>query len=219
MNLWIVLALCCFSFSACFEITEDISINADGTGSFRLILNASESKDNLINYMKVGEVDGKKIPAQSEIDYNLVKLKFVLQGIQGLSDVNVEKDFQNFIFKITGNFEQLDRLNLGIIQVAEAFNTSGFDIPRDNNFKSGAGHIQRFFPYPIDTQFYDRARSSVQYILDEARVTSIFRFAEKIKSFTNKKAILSPSGKAVMLKATLAELGKAEKSLENKINY
>jgi len=169
--------------------------------------------------MKVGEVDGKKIPGESELNHNLIKLKFVLQGIQGLNSINVEKDFKNYIFKITGNFDQLENLNAGIIQVAEAFNSSTFEVPKSNNFKYNPGTIQRLFPYPIDASFYDRAKSSVQFILDEARVTSIFRFDKKIKSFSNKKAKLSPSGKAVMLKATLAELGKAEKSLENKINY
>ncbi len=209
----------CFFFSSCFEITEDITINADGSGNFNLILNASESKDNLANYMKVGEVDGKKIPGQSELNHNLVKLKFILQGISGLSNISIEKDFQNFIFKISGNFSELNRLNAGIIQVAEAFNTSEFPVPRDHNFKAVPGEVQRFFPYPIDQTFYDRTKSSVQYILDEARVTSIFRFSEKIKSFSNSKAKLSPSGKAVMLKATLAEISRAEKTLANKINY
>ena len=215
----IVVAFLLICFTGCFEITEDISLNADGSGSFNLMINASESKDNLRNYMKVGEADGKKIPSQMEINQNLLKMKFILEGIQGIQNVKLEKDFENFIFKLSGEFDQLEKLNLGIVQLSESFNTSNYTIDHKDNFKFIPGEVVRLFNYPIDPDFYNNARTTVQYILDTARVTSIIRLQQKIKSFSNKKAILSPSGRAVMLKASLAELTKSEKSLENKISY
>ncbi len=209
----------CLLLSGCFEITEDITLNADGSGTFRLIINASESKESLVNYMKVGEIEGQKIPAKVEIEHNLLKAKFVLQSIQGIDQIKISKDFENFIFKVEGAFDNIEKLNLGIVQLAESFNNTEMPVPNGANFKFRQGELSRFFPYKLDTNFYDRAKTTVKYVLDTARITSIIRTDRKIKNYTNKKAKLSPSGKALMLKASLAELTKAESSLENKISY
>ena len=42
-----------FSFTSCFEIVEDISFKKDGSGVLKLILNLSQSKNEINTLMKL----------------------------------------------------------------------------------------------------------------------------------------------------------------------
>ena len=55
------------SLSSCFDVVEEIKMNNDGSGELKLTIDLSQSKSNLANYMKAGEINGVEIPTKDEV--------------------------------------------------------------------------------------------------------------------------------------------------------
>lgn len=204
------------SLSSCFFITEEIDMNTDGSGNAKFIVNLSESKQNIANFMQMGQVDGHKIPSQIEIDEIIAKIKNTLTGVKGFSNVAVQSNYQDFIFRIEGAFVNIEVLNQGATAVARALsNNTTTTVP--NNFKYQNGQFNRLFPFPLDAAAYNKMPSMQQYVLEMARVTGIYRFPNTVDSFSNESAQLSPSKKSVKLESTIGDIARGTKTLENTI--
>lgn len=215
----------CFSLltlllcTSCFEITEEIEFAEDGSGTFRLTMNASESKKNLANYMKLDEVEGVRIPSRLEIEQQLIKVKGLLSSVNGMADLKLEKDFDEFIFKISGAFNSAKTLNLAIQQVGYGFNPKSLPYLQNASIELNEHSLHRKFSLDGYVDVYEKLSSAGQFIMEEARVRSIVRLGRPIKNVSNPKAKISPSQTSVMLLATLAELSNAQSSLDNKISF
>ena len=59
-----------FLLTSCFDILDKVNIQADGSGDYTLILNASKSKTRITSLSKMETVNGKKVPKKSEIESN-----------------------------------------------------------------------------------------------------------------------------------------------------
>ena len=217
--------LLCFillSFTSCFEVREEVKMNADGSGSLNLTIDLSQSKNNLTNYMKAGEVNGQKIPSQIEIEMELLKLKNVVSAIPGMSEVKLKKDFTEFVFNLTGNFKNVKTLNSAINTATATMNKTPFPLKKVKHFNLSDSKFSRLFEYTDDrltTTEYDGLPAIPRLLMESAKVVSIYRFENPVKKVSNKNAKLSPSKKAVMLEANIAEFAKGEISLANDISF
>ncbi len=206
-------------FSSCFEITEEVNILEDGSGKLKVTINLSESRKSLINYMKMDEVEGMRVPSRAELDRELDLFDRTLKGIEGMSNVIVKRDFESFIFSFSGDFSNVNVLNQAINELAEVFNRSDYQTLKEENFQYTGNQFDRYFKYPIEAVIYDEASLTRRYMMDTARLISIFRFPKPVKKISNEKAMLSPSKKSVMLQASIAQLVKKEILLDNKISF
>ena len=216
--------LCFFllSFTSCFEVREEVKMNADGSGAVNLTIDLSQSKNNLTNYMKAGEVNGQKIPSQIEIEMELLKLKNVISSIPGMSEVKLKKDFTEFVFNLTGNFKDVKTLNTAINTATSAMNKTPFPLKKVKHFNLSDSKFSRLFEYTDDrltATEYDGLPAIPRLLMESAKVISIYRFENPVKKVSNKSAKLSPSKKAVMLEANIAEFAKGEVSLANDISF
>lgn len=214
-----LLAVVLLLFSSCFEITEEVSMNEDGSGTFRLTVNLSESRQSLVNYMKMEEVEGIKVPSQAEIEANLDLVSQTLREMKGLSKVVVKRDFERFVFVFSGAFAEVATLNAAINEVVNTLNRTASPILEEQNFAHSAQQFTRQFKYPIPEDVYENASLTMRYLLDTARLVSVFRFSKPIQKSTNQHTLVSPSRKSVMLQATIAELVKGEIQLDNQIHF
>ncbi len=217
---FLFLFLC--SFTSCFDLTEEIVMKDDGSGELKLKLDLSQSKANLANYMNAGEINGVEIPTKSEIQKELKKLKNTLSKTKGFSKVKIKSDFEEFIFEVNGNFTDAKALNKAINAAVKTFNQTPFPMRRFKHFDISENKFARLFPYTKERftqEEYGGFSSVVQYLMESANVVSIYRFENPVKNFSNKKANLSPSKKAVMLKGNIAEFVTGEISLENNISF
>ncbi len=208
-----------FCATSCFEITEEVTLRADGSGSVILTINMSESQQNLKNYMKVGEVEGQKIPSRAEMDAKLDAMYSRLQAMSGLSKVSLKRDFERFIFVISADFNNVKILNRAIVEVTELLNESPYPSIQATHFTYTNGKLSRKVKYPVRPDLYREASLSARYVMDTARMVSIFRMPRPVTKVTNEKARLSPSKTSIMLQASLAELVKGEVVLDNAINF
>ncbi len=194
-------------------------MNEDGSGKVKVTINLSESQKSLVNYMKMDEVEGMRVPSRAELDRELDLFRRTLQGIEGMSNVIVKRDFDRFIFSFSGDFSNVKVLNQSINELAEVFNRSNYQTIKKENFHYTGNQFDRYFKYPIHADIYEEASLTMRFMMDTARLISIFRFPKPIEEINNKDAMLSPSRKSVMLQASIAELIKKEVLLDNKILF
>jgi copper chaperone CopZ len=210
-------------FSSCFEITEEINMKSNGSGDMLLTVNMSQSKVNLTNYMKMEEVQGIKVPKQSEIEEEISNVKKALAQIKGLSSVKINSDFSEFIFTVSGQFDNVKTLNVAINKVAGELNRTPFPIIKKDNFDFSSGKFTRYFDYLKKLNFtqqeYDDLDFTQKFIMESAKYTSIYRFDKPVKKVSNTKAEVAPSKKAVKLESNFAEILTGRKAIENVITY
>jgi hypothetical protein len=206
--------------SGCFEIREEVNMKADGSGEVSFVVNLSQSKENVAKYMGMGSVEGYKVPSKQEVEANLAKIKTAVSAVSGMSAVMTKSDWSNYIFTVSGRFAHVEALNKAMEIVAKEYDKEG---KHAASGKSGFGYnnsqFKRFSSYPNKAKEYAELPSVQRYVLESAKMTSIYRFDRSIKKVGNPKAQLSPSGKAVMLTLPISELMKGTGTVSNTVTF
>ena len=219
------IVILCFSlfFVGCFEITEEVDMNSNGSGDVTLTLNLSESKDNLKAYWQMDQVQGVEVPKKAEIEEKIKNAKRALSAVKGISNVKSSVDYESFILTVSSSFDNVKSLNNGINAVVSELNSSGWPTIKKDNYAYSPGKFTRYFKYAPDWKLNDEEYSnlnfSARFVMETARVVGIYRFEKPVKSFTNKKAQLSPSKKSIKFESNIADLIKGQASIENEISF
>ena len=87
-------------FSSCIEILDDIKFNFDGSGTFKYTVNLSSSQVKLNSILALDSLDGKKVPSLSEIQEKIESFGIKLSEEEGISNVQIDTNYTQFIFKI-----------------------------------------------------------------------------------------------------------------------
>ncbi len=213
----ITAVLCFISLSSCFDFVEEIDFKSNGSGKIKGTLNLSKSKTKISSLMKLDQIDGFKIPKESEIRKEMTSIVRILKQTKGISNVNHQLDFQNYIAFISCDFEHVQALN--------AFNEA-----LSTHFKTKLGNYSSYHydkktkvfsrNYQLDADAqkeFGKLKTENQKSFDQAFFTSIYRFDSNIKSKSNSLSKVSSNNKAIMLKTNLPSLVHAKASLGNKI--
>lgn len=210
-------------FSSCFEITEEVNMKSNGSGDMLLTVNMSQSKENLKNYMQMEEFQGFEIPSQAKIESEIAKVRRTLSKIEGLSNIKINSDFEEFIFKVSGKFDNVKTLNKAVNKVADALNQTPFPTIKKANFDYETGKFTRYFKYLSDLDLsqeeYDGLHFTARFIMESAKYVSVYRFDKPVKQVANTKAQISPNKKAVKMESNFAEIVTGKKSIENEITF
>ncbi|MCB0617564.1 MAG: hypothetical protein KDC43_01445 [Saprospiraceae bacterium] len=205
--------------TGCFEILEEVDLNDDGSGTLSLTINLSESKANLANYMKMKEVQGIRVPTQQEIEAEIGKIKKALASAKGISNVVAASDFEDFIFNIKGDFTNVKDLNNAINFVADAINRTPFETIKLDNYDYTTKAFRRYFNYPVTLLDYDQLPTMQRYMLETARIVSVYRFQKPIRTYTNEQAQVSASKKAIKLEQSVGALIKGDATIANSVIF
>lgn len=204
--------------SSCFEIKEEVTMEKDGSGILALTVDISESAPTLKTYLETAKMTGQNIPTQGNINSMISILEEHFNTAEGISDVQTVRDFDNYVFKIQGNFRDVVAMNDVMAKVTESFTRGGLSGSVDN-FVTDGNTFSRLFPYPLDKINYDQMGMMYQYMLESARFTNIYKFADPIQAVSNDKAIVSPEKTEVRMQQSLASIIKGTGSLENDIDF
>ncbi|MEL6638925.1 MAG: hypothetical protein AAFR05_19370, partial [Bacteroidota bacterium] len=131
----------------------------------------------------------------------------------------LKRDFDRFIFIISADFSNVKVLNRAIVEVTKLLNEAPYSNFQPPNFTYTDGKLSRRVAYPHQPELYRQASLSERYLMDTARMISIFRLPRPIKRVSNDKARVSPSKTSILLQASLAELVKGEVVLDNAISF
>lgn len=210
------LLLLSFFMVSCFDIVEEVNVNNDGSGDMLVTLDMSKSKDQLSNYMEAGEINGVGIPDAKQLDGYFSKFKKMLEGMNGISNVNIEKDLTNFIIKVRGDFTNVAAMNKAVNKLTKELSRGMLSVK--NNYQFVNGRFIREFEQELLPTDYDKLPVMQRFMLETANLTSIYRFKRTVKNISNKDATISPSKKAVKFESSLGDIAKGVKTIENTIS-
>ena len=204
MNIFKYLFLFCvfLSLTSCFDIIDKISLKADGSGEYAVILNASKSKTRLQSISKMETINGKKVPKKSEIESKVNQASNVFKSIPGISNVKTSLDFDNFIIKLSCNFKKIENINAGLEQL-KARNIIGKTVSTQlykQNVAEKTFIRNKIGSYKND---YDKLSKADKEVFSDATYTSILQFENVIKSQSNNSYTVSPNKKAMKLNGNI----------------
>nr|WP_256333783.1 hypothetical protein [Epilithonimonas sp. FP105] len=202
--------------TSCFDIIDKISLKADGSGEYAVILNASKSKTRLQSISKMETINGKKVPKKSEIENKVNQASSFFKSVSGISNVKTSLDFDNFIIKLSCNFKKIENINSGLEQL-KAKNIIGKTIPTQlykQNVAEKTFIRNKIGSYKND---YDKLSKADKEVFSDATYTSILQFENVIRSQTNNSYTVSPNKKAIKLNGNILDLILQKKQIQNTI--
>jgi len=204
------------SLTSCFDIIDKISLKADGSGEYSVILNASKSKTRLQSISKMETINGKKVPKKSEIDKKLNDASAIFKTVAGISNVKTSFDAENYIIKLSCNFKKIENINAGL-ELLKSKNVIGKMVPTQlykNNLSEKILVRNKISSFKTE---YDKMSSADKEVFNNATYTSILQFENLIKSQTNSEYKISPNKKAIKLDGTILDFILQKKQVQNNI--
>ncbi len=206
-----------FSLSSCLEIIDDISLNSDGSGTFKYTINLSASKARVNSILNLDSLDGKKVPSIDEIKTKITSFKNNLENQEGISNVTIESDYENFFFRLICDFESVTKLQNGLkVVIEEESNES--DIPElDHTWLTWDGNkLVRSIPEFTVKKAKELSADDIE-LLKLGTYTSISRFPRNVLKCDNTAATISKNNLNVMIKTNPYALSQNTNLLENTI--
>ena len=213
----LILALITLSVTGCIEIIDDLTLNMDGSGSFKYNINLSSSKVKINSILALDSLDGKRVPSIGEIKQKLSRLNEKLKSESGISNVSLTADYTNYVFKFSCDFASLAELQSAIKTIALSENGGNSITELDHNWLIFSGsQLNRSVP-EITIKKAKEIKNSDRLMLKEGTYTSITRFETEIETFDNDQAKLSANKKAIMLRTDPYSLTQNPSLLDNTI--
>lgn len=192
--------------SSCIEIIDDLSLNLDGSGSFKYTINLSSSKVKVNSILALDSFNGKKVPKIEEIEAKIQQFRELLKNEKGIKSAQTEFNKIDFIAKITVDFANLDELQSGIksaltqlVSSTKISEESGVWVTWDNKT------LQRMIPKIVEDRIKTDTQAE-QELLSTGSYTCISRMPKNIQSSSNVQCKLNPSKTAAMLRVNTWDL-------------
>ncbi|MDF1549746.1 MAG: hypothetical protein P1P88_18100 [Bacteroidales bacterium] len=215
--LWIISFVLVSIVSSCFEIVEEVELNDNGTGKFSFTINMSQSKIQINSMLLLDSVNGRPMPKKEDFKKAMERVEFELNKDSSISNVTVKQDWEDYIFSISGNFQNVAALNNAIKNINTVFNDPrGYTVEIYDNFKYQNKVFDRLYSYNLVND-YNAMSEKDKAIFKNAKYTTVYRFSSPVKSYSNADALKSKSGKAIMLKVNVKELITNKKTIKNTI--
>lgn len=213
-NLFFTAFIGLFSLTSCIEILDDLTLNNDGSGTFRYSINLSSSKVKVNSILALDSLDGKKVPSIDEISKKIKAVVDQLKEQEGISNVQMESNYDDFIFKL-----QCDFTSTKVLQ--EAITTIIKSEAKNNDFETpwltyDDDKLIRSIPQ-FTIEKTNQLKKEDAELLKAGSYTSITRFERDVESYENESAKKSKNNKAVMLRTNTHSLSQNPSLLDNTI--
>lgn len=210
--------LLCLITSSCLEILDDISFNIDGSGTFKYTVNLSSSQVKLNSILALDSIDGKKVPSINEIQEKIEVFGELLSAQEGISNVYIDTNYQQFIFKIQCDFSNVIDLQRGFESSLKETLTQLENEEISYDWITWDGQVMVRKVPDLDRWSLPSIKTEDSELLKKGYYTSITRFENKVNYFENPAAKLSKNERAVMLRKSAFEVFNDHKVMDNIIH-
>ena len=107
-TLFLFILFCC---SSCFQIIEEISLKADGTGEAKITLNLSQSKSKVSSILLLDSVNGRKVPDEKDIKKFMNEAVTELKKTDGITNIRQSLDMKTYIASVSFSFKNITSVN------------------------------------------------------------------------------------------------------------
>lgn len=204
-------------FTSCIEIIDDLSINSDGSGTFKYTVNFSSSKVKINSYLALDSLDGKRVPSKDELIARINTIVNSLGEQEGISDLAFDANYTDYIFKLSFDFKSIDGLQRAIKDVVKKESKEKTIKELDASWISISDDA---FNRSIPKIKIDRASQLKPEEVSELKnafYTSITRFNDEIRSCENSTATIAKNKKAVMIRKDIYSVIQNTSILDNTI--
>ena len=203
--------------TSCIDIIDDLTINNDGSGTFKYTINLSSSKLKINSILALDSLDGRRVPDIEEIKARVASFEKRLEAKAGISNVKIESNYENFFFRLTCDFTSVNALQNAVRDVIKE-ESKEKNIPELNsNWITWDGSkLSRDIPEITVKKTQELKIEDIE-LLKQGKYSSITRFQRSIDRFDNPTAQLSTNKLAVMVKTNPYSLSQNPKLLENTI--
>lgn len=218
MKVFVVLLLpLVILLGSCVEIIDDLTLHDDGSGIFKYNINLSASKVKVNSILALDSLDGKKMPSLDEIKEHVNRIIAEFKSKPGISQVTIEQNYTDFIFKFSCHFESINELQRIIKEVVrkEVPSIAIEELDTDWITFNGQELVRSIPPLNIDKTRNINAKDAE--LMKQGNYTSITRFDKEISRFDNTQATLSKNGMAVMIRCDPYTLSQNNTLLDNRI--
>lgn len=211
--------LLCFPllFSSCFEIIEEITMRADGSGDMTITVNLSQSKTKVASILMMDSINGYKVPSRQTIQREVNEAVANLKKMPGISNVKSTTDFNNYIASISFSFKDVANVNNISKNILEAQKIKANNISTYTFNKSTGTFARDYKYYNTAKSEFSKLKKEDKEVFKTASYTSIYRFPVPIAKQSNAQAKVSKSQKATMQKCSVMDLINGKVSVSNQI--
>ena len=161
-------------------------------------------------------LDGKKIPSIYQLKEKIEQYKEKIDSKEGISNVKLDANFTDFIFKFSCDFSSVTTLQNAFKDLLNEFKMKSSKIDEVNWLLFEKNKVVRSVPI-LSLDLTSRLKKEDSEDLKKGKYTSISRFDRPIERFDNSVAKLSANKMAVMIQTTPFSLIQNIKLLENTI--
>lgn len=206
-----------FTFSSCFEIVEELRINANGSGNIQLTFNFSQSKTKLASLMKLDSVNGYKVPSKAELQAEMQNIQRQLKAIPGISNVKHQLNFDQFIGTLSFDFTDVKLVNKATQIVATSYKIKNASLPNYSFNKDLQQLVRTYATNNVTLQNFKKLKKEDKEVFNSAQLTSIIRFQKNIIKSSNANAVIAKNKQAVMQKVPILSLIQNQHSINQTI--
>jgi len=167
--------------------------------------------------LALDSLDGKRIPSIEEISTKIEGLIAILEQEPGITNVHLDADYSNYMFKLSCDFNSLEELQDAIRSVVRAESKDNVMPELNHNWLSLKDNkLSRSVPQ-ITIKKSKEINTTDRELLKAGSYTSITRFEKEIIRFENDKAKVSANKKAIMIRTNPYSLTQNPNLLDNTI--
>jgi hypothetical protein len=203
------------SMTACFDITEEVTVSKDGSGSYSQTMDASQLAEQLKMFAAM-DTTGEMIPKMKwGIDSALREGWNKFATVKGVSKLTIDTS-KEFVYKVSFDFKDMAALN-------GALNLDKKDEKDKNAYSWEKGKISRkdvsFNLNDLGMDGAGEQKDMMKTMLTDVKYTMIFNLPNAVKNVMNKEASLSDDKKKVTHKVSMLDLVDGKVKLGNEISY
>lgn len=187
--------------NSCVDIFDEIILHTDGSGTYKYTINLSASKVKINSVLALDSIDGQRVPKLPEIKEKIALYKQKLEDKDGISNVKVDANYDDFVFKFSCDFSNVTALQNAVREIVKEESKDKNDPIFNETWLSWDGE-ELVRSIPNFKSPMNRLKAEDQESLKNGKYISVTRFDKPVSKCDNPQAQINPSKTAVMVKAS-----------------
>lgn len=201
---WLIFVIGLFTFSSCIEIIDDLTLHSNGSGTWRLKINLSESAVKINSILALDSLNGHEVPTKKALSQKAIHFESFLAKQPGIGQVHLEEDLTHYVWTISIQFNTLPELETAFVNTLKEQNIKGVELPKNGFVRKKGNTIVKQFPFDL-SGLSNKIKAEDKAKLFEGKYISILRFDSIILKNTNLRYQISKNKKATMAMYSLKE--------------
>jgi hypothetical protein len=208
-------AVCLLGFVGCLDITEELTVNKDGSGHYVSTIDALKMSEQMTMFAAM-DTTGEMIPKMKyTMDSSFLATTQLTKDIKGITNIKLDTS-KSFVYIISYDFKDIESLNkaLGAGKTADSQNTFAWEkgkiTRKEVPLSLGMGDMN----LQDDSQ-----KEMMKGFMADMKYKVIYNLPGKVKNASNKSFVLSEDKKVLKLDTNFGEIMEGKIKLGGEVSY